>query len=327
MTKIINLDLRKLIPFERHEKIFENWNALKGGEVLRITNDHEPKPLYYLFQAEHKGEFEWEYEKQGPKDWIFKITKILQDNKREKIKEMLKKLQKEKVSDKVREEAKSMLKNIPSTELALIEQEIIKEGTTRKEMRKLCDVHLEIMREDFKNKDLKLKPGHPIYTLMEEHKEILNFVDKLKIATKKLESARDFKDAKTEIEMLRFAAKHLVEADKHHQREEEVLFPEMEKAGITEPPEIMREEHKDIKPKKKELYRIIENCEKLSYQDFVKKVKEVAEFLIKELPDHIYKEDNILYPMALEVIKEKERWEKIKKECDKIGYCCFTPKC
>src|SRR3989344_5905707 len=281
MTKIINLDLRELIPFERHSKIFENWNALKDGEILRIINDHEPKPLYYLFQAEYKDQFKWEYEKQGPETWIFKITKISKENKREKIKGILKKLQKEDATDKVKAEAKIMLKNISPTELALIEQEIIKEGTTRKEMRKLCDVHLEIMKEDFKNKDLKLKPGHPIHTLMEEHKEILDFVDKLKM----------------EIEMLRFAAKHLVEADKHHQREEEVLFPEMEKSGITEPPEIMREEHKDIKPKKKELYKIIENCEKLSYPDFVKKVKEIAEFLIKELPDHIYKEDNILYPM------------------------------
>jgi hypothetical protein len=21
----------------------------------------------------------------------------------------------------------------------------------------------------------------------------------------------------------------------------------------------------------------------------------------------------------------KEEWEQVKKECDKIGYCCFTP--
>ena len=324
---IKNLDLRELQPFERHEKIFRMLEELKDQEILRITNDHEPKPLFYMLQGEYPGKFKWEYEKQGPKDWIFKITKISQDNKREKIKEMLKNLQKENVSNKLKEEAKIMLKNISPTELALIEQEIIKEGITRKEMRKLCDIHLEIMKEDFKNKDLKLKPGHPIHTLMEEHKEILDFVDKLKITVKKLESAKDFKDVKMEIEMLRFAAKHLVEADKHHQREEDVLFPEMEKSGITEPPEIMREEHKDIKPKKKELYKIIDECEKLSYQDFVKKVKEIIEFLIKELPEHIYKEDNILYPMAVEVIKEKERWEKIKKECDKIGYCCFTPKC
>src|SRR3989338_10891043 len=159
MTKIINLDLRKLIPFERHEKIFENWNALKNREILRITNDHEPKPLYYLFQAEYKGQFKWEYEKQGPKDWIFKITKISQDNKREKIREMLKKLQKENVSNKLKEEAKIMLKNISQTELALIEQEIIKEGITRKEMRKLCDIHLDVMKDNLANKELNLKPG------------------------------------------------------------------------------------------------------------------------------------------------------------------------
>ena len=55
MTKIINLDLRELIPFKRHSKIFKNWNALKEGDVLRIINDHEPKPLYYMFQAEHNG--------------------------------------------------------------------------------------------------------------------------------------------------------------------------------------------------------------------------------------------------------------------------------
>ncbi len=326
MAKTINLDLRKLIPFERHSKIFENWNALDSGETLKIINDHEPKPLYYMFQAEHKGEFKWEYEKQGPKDWIFKITKISQDNKSGKIKEILKKLQKEEVSDKVKEEAKSMLKNISPTELALIEQEIIKEGTTRKEMRKLCDIHLEIMKENFKNKNLNLKPGHPIHTLIEEHKMILDFIDKLKETIKRIGIAKGFDDIPKELDMLEHIAEHLVEANKHHQREEEVLFPEMEKSGITEPPEIMREEHKDIKPKKKELYKLAENYKKLSYQDFVKKVKEIAEFLIKELPDHIYKEDNILYPIAIEVIKEEKRWEEIKEKCDKIGYCCFTPK-
>ncbi len=324
---IKNLDLRELIPFERHEKIFENWNALRSGEVLRITNDHEPKPLYYLFEAEYKGQFKWEYEKQGGKEWIFRITRISRDNSREEIKDMLKKLQEENVSNDTIKKAKSMLSNISPTELALLEQELIEEGTTRKEMRKLCDVHLEIMKDNIKDKDLKLKPGHPIHTFMEEHKQLLDFVDILKKAIKKLESREDFKNVKIEIEMLRFVAKHLLEADKHHQREEEVLFPQMEKSGIIEPPEIMREEHKELKLKKKELSKILENPEKYSYQEFVKKVKETSELLIKELPDHIYKEDNILYPMAIEVIKEDEKWENIRKECDRIGYCCFSPEC
>ena len=328
MAKAIKImDIRKIMPFERHGKIMSAWDSLKPGESFKIINDHEPKPLYYQFDAEYKGQFDWKYEKQGPGEWIFIIKKVSDKiDKKHEIKNLLKQLHFNE-SKELKDKAKRLLNEISASDLGLIEQEIINEGVTRKEMRKLCDVHLEVMKENLKNKDLNLKAGHPIHTLMEEHKEILNFVDKLKKAVKKLESAKDFKNVRTDIEMLRFAAKHLVEANKHHQREEEVLFPEMEKSGITEPPEIMREEHEDLKTKKEELYKLVCNCEKLSYQDFVKKVIEIAEFLIKELPDHIYKEDNILYPMALEVIKENERWEKIKKDCDKIGYCCFTPNC
>ncbi len=74
--KVETLDLRSMPPFERHEKIFEIWNNLKPGETLRIINDHNPKPLYYQFEAEHKKRFEWVYEQEGPKDWIVKIKRV-----------------------------------------------------------------------------------------------------------------------------------------------------------------------------------------------------------------------------------------------------------
>jgi uncharacterized protein (DUF2249 family) len=67
------LDLRLLPPVERHKKIFQKWEALLPGEVLRIINDHDPKPLYYQFEAEQKGKFEWQYEQRGPVDWIANI--------------------------------------------------------------------------------------------------------------------------------------------------------------------------------------------------------------------------------------------------------------
>ena len=70
------LDLRPLQPVERHKQIFERWGKLAPGDTLKIINDHEPKPLYYQFEAEEKGRFEWEYEEQGPVDWIFKIKRI-----------------------------------------------------------------------------------------------------------------------------------------------------------------------------------------------------------------------------------------------------------
>jgi len=46
------LDLRDLPPSERHARIHEAFDALEGGETLRIVNDHEPKPLFYEMRAE-----------------------------------------------------------------------------------------------------------------------------------------------------------------------------------------------------------------------------------------------------------------------------------
>jgi uncharacterized protein (DUF2249 family) len=72
----MELDLRPIMPFERHQKIFQMWDALKSGETLKIINDHDPKPLRYQFEAEYKGKYEWEYEQNGPKDWMVNIKKI-----------------------------------------------------------------------------------------------------------------------------------------------------------------------------------------------------------------------------------------------------------
>jgi len=74
--KIQTLDLRPMPAFERHEKSFQIWETLKTGEILRIINDHNPKPLYYQFEAEYKGKYEWEDEQEDPKDWIVKIKRI-----------------------------------------------------------------------------------------------------------------------------------------------------------------------------------------------------------------------------------------------------------
>lgn len=314
-------------PFERHEKIFEMWNGLKEGETLRIINDHDPKPLHYQFEAELNGKYGWQYEKQGPKDWIVKIKKIgkkkTENSKKDEIKAILKEIHSGAGLEKLKKKGKNIFKNISPTDLALIEQEIIHEGATRDEMRKLCDVHLEIMKDDLEKTDMKLKPGHPIHTLTEEHKMILEFINKLQHTVSSLNAAKDFGKVKNELEMLRHIAEHLVEADKHHQREEDVLFPMLEKYGVTEPPAIMREEHVDLKARKKALNEIA-GKRKMPYSDFVKRVKELADYIIENLPNHIYKEDNILYPMAIKVIPEN-KWAKIKQGCDRIGYCCFTP--
>jgi uncharacterized protein (DUF2249 family) len=67
------LDVRTEVPARRHELIFESYHALASGERYVLVNDHDPKPLRYQFEAEHPGEFTWEYLESGPEVWRVEI--------------------------------------------------------------------------------------------------------------------------------------------------------------------------------------------------------------------------------------------------------------
>jgi uncharacterized protein (DUF2249 family) len=69
------LDVRTIIPRERHPKIFGAYHALAPGGSFQLVNDHDPKPLYYQFQAELGGKFEWSYLESGPEVWRVRIGK------------------------------------------------------------------------------------------------------------------------------------------------------------------------------------------------------------------------------------------------------------
>lgn len=175
-----------------------------------------------------------------------------------------------------------------------------------------------------KNKKENPKPGHPIHTLISEHEIILSFLDKLERLNKEIQK-NDSLD-KESFKSLKNITHHLIEAEPHYQREEKVLFPELEKRGIFGPPEVMRGEHKKLREVKERMKKLAENFSKMKFDSFKKELKGACNFLLPTLRDHILKENNILYPMALEAIKEEEVWQKIKKDCDRIGYCCFTPR-
>jgi uncharacterized protein (DUF2249 family) len=67
------LDVRNVVPRERHTLIFDAFAGLATGQAFVLINDHDPRPLYYQFQAERPGEFSWEYPEQGPEVWRVRI--------------------------------------------------------------------------------------------------------------------------------------------------------------------------------------------------------------------------------------------------------------
>lgn len=76
MDKDTVLDVRQLPPPQRHALIFDTYEKLGSGEGFVLVNDHDPKPLYYQFQAERPGEVSWEYIDLGPDVWRVRIGRL-----------------------------------------------------------------------------------------------------------------------------------------------------------------------------------------------------------------------------------------------------------
>lgn len=248
----------------------------------------------------------------------------LSADKKGMLKEIVKQLHDGVPPQEVKEKFKQILKDTSSEDIAKIEQELVKEGMPREELQRLCDVHLAVFGEQLEKQELQTPPGHPISILMEEHKILTQRAERLGILAKTIEEACDVVyvgDVLTEVQGI---VKDFVDAEKHYLREENVLFPMLEKHGITEPPAIMWMEHNQIRDIKKRLRSLVENWNAISFYDFKTQLGEVAKPLCSILPSHFFKENNILFPAALQVVTSEE-WEEARKEFDEIGYCCFTP--
>ncbi len=50
----------------------------------------------------------------------------------------------------------------------------------------------------------------------------------------------------------------------------------------------------------------------------------MGEYLSRELESHIFTEEKVVYQGALEALSPGD-WEEIRQQCDRIGYCRFTP--
>lgn len=167
-----------------------------------------------------------------------------------------------------------------------------------------------------------LPDGHVIKTLVEEHAHILSMLDELKENSDQLRNT-DLIDRERSLKQINHLVVKIISAEPHHQREERVLFPALEDLGITEPPQCMVMEHEIMRKIKKDLNQMIVK------DHFIPKnmieIQDLVEKLCSILRNHIQKENTVLFPLALQMIKDDSQWSRMREECDNIGYCCFCP--
>ena len=243
----------------------------------------------------------------------------------ETLKKLIRELHEGECPEKIKERFRELISGTSPVEIAQIEEKLIKEGMPPEDLRRMCELHLALFKEALEHEGALAPEGHPVRILMEEHKLLLGFADEL---TKTVQSAKGGSSPDVEAKVLpqlRHIAEHLQDSESHYLREENVLFPYLEKHGITEPPKIMWMEHDRIRELKKRICGMVEETEAAGFQKSASGLEEAAMALAETLAGHFTKESKILFPAALEVLDEDE-WRDARKQFDGIGYCCFTPK-
>ncbi len=239
-------------------------------------------------------------------------------NKREYLKNLIRRADKNPEElERLKEEIKSVIKELKPVEIAIVENELAREdGISVERIREICDVHLELM-EEFLNEEPTVEPWHPIYISMKEHEKILEMLKQLKDL---VDTATKSPSFETFIAIGKLT-EELKKIELHFQKQEYGIFPYVEKYGVEQPPKVMWSEHDTMRAMIKEFAKIIENrdVERLKTEGV-----NITTQLLEMFMMHMHKENQILFPTALNLVSEDE-FKQIRKTFDEIGYCCYFP--
>lgn len=146
----------------------------------------------------------------------------------------------------------------------------------------------------------------PIARFMEEHQHALRELNAMLLSSRELKQ-QGFTTAA--YERLR-AATHFINEDirAHNRNEEKALFPLLEeRIGPSGPTAVMRAEHQQLWQALEDLEKNLDHLvESPADTGITNRVSELSGFIHDFLQQHIFKEDNILYPMARELLTSEE---------------------
>ncbi|MBT8372440.1 MAG: DUF438 domain-containing protein, partial [Deltaproteobacteria bacterium] len=195
---------------------------------------------------------------------------------------------------------KDLIQGVEAPEIAKIEQELMNEGMPAEEIKRLCDVHVEIFKEALEEQDRPEPPlGHPIHTYMKENRASEKIMSETSMLMGLLGQPPNPKAFEEHRQALGELIEQLAEINTHYTRKENQLFPMLEAHHFTGPSQVMWSIHDDIRASLKQAR---EAFAKSDPEGAIPPLKEA----IQAIRDMIYKEEHILYPASLDMLSDQE---------------------
>jgi hypothetical protein len=258
------------------------------------------------------------------------MSELINNAERRKalLKHMIEQLHKGEAPEQVKPQLVRLLGEVPYSDVVEVEQELITEGMPQEEVLKLCDVHAEVLKGHIDQSTAKDAPaGHPVHTFKEENRALgweVNALDKLYAQVKELDPG----DTEKTGELVQSIHKHfnnLMDVQKHYVKKENLVFPYLEKNNITGPPTIMWGKHDETRALLKGAMEALKEMGETTAEEAEGIIDLVLEPASKSVEEMIFKEEQILFPMCMDTLGDKD-WYEVHTQSPDIGFCLYDPK-
>jgi hypothetical protein len=220
--------------------------------------------------------------------------------------------------DVLKQRFRDLIQGVEAPEIAKMEQELMNEGLAAEEIKRLCDVHVEIFKEALEEQDRPDPPlGHPIHTYMKENRASEKIMSDTSILMGLLGQPPASETFEAHRQALGELIEQLSEINTHYTRKENQLFPMLEAHHFTGPSQVMWSIHDDIRANMKQAREAFAGNDP---EQTVTSLKEA----IQAIRDMIYKEEHILFPTSLDMLTDSE-WIKVKEGEADIGFAWVGP--
>ena len=240
------------------------------------------------------------------------------EQKQAALKEIIKALHAGEDMAVLKERFSELISGVEATEIAKMEQALMDEGLPAEEIKRLCDVHVEIFKAALEEQDRPEPPlGHPIHTFMKENRASEKIMSETSMLMGRIGHPPRPEAFKEHSQALGALIERLSEIDIHYARKENQLFPMLEAHHFTAPSQVMWSIHDDIRAGLKQAREALAAADP---QGALASLKEA----IQAIRDMIYKEEHILYPASLNMLSDQE-WIKVKAGEADIGFAWVLP--
>lgn len=221
---------------------------------------------------------------------------------------------------------KELLASADCRELAHAQQRVLEAGLDIDELFTIWQQNKQILPDQVAKMRRELPDNHIIQRILAEHDMMLCFIADLHEVNTQIQQLEYATSSNTYVRKLEHVASHLSSAAQHPEREDEVIFPELARRGFPGPAEIITMQHRQLSTRLAELQQLVWMVESISFEEFKANLQNLAEYVVPVMRRHIFLENNLVLPLAMELLDDVQTWKRIKEVCDEIGYCGYGAK-